>query len=207
MLLNWSGVVMAIRSFSFQCDSRQLQNSKYPQNIHVKSDSHPPKYGWLMTINSAYDRQQIMDKRRCTTDTLQTIQGPFLHANELLIWKVFKPDNSTENSVFLIKRVSLCKEYRGWNLCVLRLKNVTYLCYSQFLLSHISRHIDHLHPVPQWFRDGVSDVSSANEQHLQGQRVHTLLRKHHSMILQQSVFHTIADVSRSTSTRFCLFVV
>ena len=42
-----------------------------------------------------------------------------------------------------------------------------HLCNGKLLLGHVARHVDHLHPVPQWLRDGLGDVGRADEQHLE----------------------------------------
>lgn len=41
-----------------------------------------------------------------------------------------------------------------------------HLCNGQLLLGHVARHVDHLHAVPEWLRDGLGDVGRADEQHL-----------------------------------------
>ena len=37
---------------------------------------------------------------------------------------------------------------------------------GELLLGHVARDVDDLHPVPQWVRDGVQDVSCAEEEDL-----------------------------------------
>lgn len=41
-----------------------------------------------------------------------------------------------------------------------------HLCNGKLFLGHVARHVDHLHAVPEWLRDGLGDVGRADEQHL-----------------------------------------
>lgn len=48
-------------------------------------------------------------------------------------------------------------------------RNEVSLSDGTFLLCDIARHIDHLHPVSQRFRDGLQDICCTDEQNLEQQ--------------------------------------
>ena len=53
-----------------------------------------------------------------------------------------------------------------------------YLCDAEFFLSHITRHINHLHAITQRFRDGFQYIGCGDKQHL---KAHT---HRHTIIME-----------------------